>query len=106
MRFSLAASLAVAALGLASHASGFQSRVSTSNTAAGRSWTALAATTPTDLEQSTSSPCAIPDGVIPESVTAQGLRSAILTNANGELVSLGEQMGKGTSVVVFLRHLG
>jgi hypothetical protein len=50
-------------------------------------------------------PCATPD-VIPESVTAKVLRSATLTDANGELVRLGDKMGKGTSIVVFLRHLG
>jgi len=51
-------------------------------------------------------PCAIPDGAIPGSVTAQGLRAAFLTNADGDRVTLGECMGKGTSIVVFLRHLG
>jgi hypothetical protein len=44
--------------------------------------------------------------VIPESVTAKALRSATLTNADGELITLGDKMGKGTSIVVFLRHLG
>jgi hypothetical protein len=36
------------------------------------------------------------------------LRSAMLTNAAGELVSLGDSMGTGTgsSLVIFLRHLG
>jgi len=43
---------------------------------------------------------------IPETVTAEALRSAVLTNSDGELVSLGEKMGQGTSIVVFLRHLG
>jgi hypothetical protein len=52
-----------------------------------------------------SAPCATPD-IIPESVTAKQLRSAYLTNANGEIVNLGEKMGKGTSIVIFLRHLG
>ena len=56
-------------------------------------------------ESDTASPCAMPE-VIPESVTAQNLRSAILKNANGEFVNLGEKMGSGTSIVVFLRHLG
>jgi hypothetical protein len=51
------------------------------------------------------SPCATPD-IIPESVTTKSLRSAILTNADGEFVNLGDKMGKGTSIVVFLRHLG
>ena len=56
-------------------------------------------------ESESSAPCAMPD-VIPESVTARDLRSAILTNADGELVNLGEKMGNGKSIVVFLRHLG
>jgi hypothetical protein len=34
------------------------------------------------------------------------LRSAQVTNVYGQLVSLGDVMGSGTSVVVFLRHLG
>ena len=53
-------------------------------------------------------PCAIPTDVAPSDVTASVLRSAMVTNVNGELVSLGDQMGsKGTtSIVVFLRHLG
>jgi len=37
---------------------------------------------------------------------AQALRSAQLTNAQGEKVRLGDYMGQGTSIVVFLRHLG
>jgi hypothetical protein len=50
-------------------------------------------------------PCATPD-IIPPQVTAKALRSAVLTDADGNLVRLGEEMGKGTSIVVFLRHLG
>ena len=50
-------------------------------------------------------PCATPD-VIPESVTAKILRSATLTDAKGDSIALGDKMGKGTSIVVFLRHLG
>lgn len=52
------------------------------------------------------SPCAIPNDVIPDSVTARGLRSAVLTNIDGEKVRLDQKMGKGTSIVIFLRHLG
>jgi len=44
--------------------------------------------------------------IIPESVTGKILRSAVLTDADGELVRLGDRMGEGTSIVVFLRHLG
>ncbi|CAJ1945971.1 unnamed protein product [Cylindrotheca closterium] len=63
----------------------------------------LAASSTADAE---SSPCAGRNDAIPESVTAQSLRSAVLTNVDGELVRLDEKMGKGTSIVVFLRHLG
>eukprot|EP00980_Cylindrotheca_fusiformis_P006208 scaffold1327_cov124-Cylindrotheca_fusiformis.AAC.12 len=52
-----------------------------------------------------SSPCTMPD-VVPETVTAKALRSSMLTNADGNVVNLGEKMGQGTSIVVFLRHLG
>jgi len=41
-----------------------------------------------------------------ESGSAQLLRQATLTNANGELKKLGDAMGPNTSVVIFLRHLG
>ena len=52
-------------------------------------------------------PCEVPSNVeIPASVTAASLRSAQLTNVNGETVNLGECMGPGTSIVIFLRHLG
>jgi len=44
--------------------------------------------------------------VVPELVTAETLRSAILTDAKGGSIRLGDKMGKGTSIVVFLRHLG
>ena len=63
----------------------------------------------TNLLQSTvtdDAPCATPDIDVPKGVTAKLLRSAVLTNADGESVSLGDKMGPGTSVVVFLRHLG
>jgi hypothetical protein len=29
-----------------------------------------------------------------------------LTNVNGEKIRLDEKMGSGTSIVIFLRHLG
>lgn len=56
-------------------------------------------------------PCDIPTDVInPDLVSQKGsgklLRSAMLTDANGEVIRLGDKMGKGTSVVVFLRHMG
>mmetsp|Transcript_36494 Transcript_36494/g.40302 ORF Transcript_36494/g.40302 Transcript_36494/m.40302 type:complete len:114 (+) Transcript_36494:29-370(+) len=65
-----------------------------------------AALTATATDEEEAAPCDTPDGVIPEFVTAQALRSASLTNADGEIVTLGEKMGKGTSIVIFLRHLG
>mmetsp|Transcript_12147 Transcript_12147/g.25124 ORF Transcript_12147/g.25124 Transcript_12147/m.25124 type:complete len:119 (-) Transcript_12147:863-1219(-) len=34
------------------------------------------------------------------------IRQLQLTNINGELVTLGDKMGQGMSMVVFLRHLG
>jgi hypothetical protein len=56
---------------------------------------------------SASEPCPMPSNIeIPESVTAASLRSAQLTNIDGELINLGDRMGKGTSIVIFLRHLG
>ena len=55
-------------------------------------------------------PCVEPVGANVEYIASQKgsgklLRSARLTNANGESIVLGNLMGKGTSVVVFLRHL-
>lgn len=53
--------------------------------------------------------CDMPTDVVqaPESVSAATLRSAMLTNAKGETIRLGDRMSdKGTSIVVFLRHLG
>jgi len=39
-------------------------------------------------------------------IPASKLRSAQITNVDGEIVSLGEKIGTGTSIVVFLRHMG
>ena len=39
-------------------------------------------------------------------VKASQIRSAQLTNADGENITLGDKMGKGTSLVIFLRHMG
>lgn len=54
------------------------------------------------------SPCIIPkdNDQAMDSVTSQVLRSASLLNAKGDRVRLGDVMTEGTSVVVFLRHLG
>mmetsp|Transcript_13483 Transcript_13483/g.17037 ORF Transcript_13483/g.17037 Transcript_13483/m.17037 type:complete len:114 (+) Transcript_13483:22-363(+) len=56
-------------------------------------------------------PCDIPDDVVPTDLTAQKgsaslLRSAVLTNVDGDFVSLDRLMGKEKSVVIFLRHMG
>ena len=62
-------------------------------------------------EESTT-PCAMPEGVeaapdlTSQPGSAQLLRSNVVTNAEGDFVQLGEAMGTGTSVVVFLRHMG
>jgi hypothetical protein len=55
--------------------------------------------------------CDMPDGVDATDFMSQKgsgdiLRSAMLTNAAGEKVSLGDSMGSGSSLVIFLRHLG
>ena len=39
-------------------------------------------------------------------VKASQIRSAQLTNVNGESITLGEAIGDGTSLVIFLRHMG
>ena len=60
-----------------------------------------------DQDTTEGSICDIPSNVqVPEDFTAAGLRSAVLTDADGNIVRLGEKMGSGTSVVIFLRHLG
>jgi len=106
MKLSLVAA-AVAAMGFATPTSAFQSvhptALSQSSTIT-RTGQLFAVST--NNKQDESSPCAMPNDVIPESVTAQGLRSAMLTNANGDKIRLGDQMGQGTSIVIFLRHLG
>jgi len=40
------------------------------------------------------------------SISASILRNAGLTNSKDETVKLGDVMGKGKSVVIFLRHMG
>lgn len=55
--------------------------------------------------------CDIPTDVTTQSLvsekgSAKVLRSAVLTNADGDSIRLGDQMGNGVSVVIFLRHLG
>lgn len=56
-------------------------------------------------------PCDIPESIInPDLVSQKGsgnlFRNVMLTDADGKVVRLGDKMGGGTSVVIFLRHLG
>lgn len=63
-------------------------------------------------ETDTSKPCDMPEGFddVPSLVSQKGsgtiLRSQTVTNSEGDLVSLDKAMGKGKSIVVFLRHMG
>ena len=97
MKFSVAA-LAAGLVALASSADAFQaphvSRSAKSSLVSSRF-----------MSSSVEAPCATPD-IIPPQVTAKALRSALLTNADGNLVKLGQEMGNDVSIVVFLRHLG
>ena len=99
MKFSVAA-LAAGLVALATSANAFQaphvSRPATSSLVSSRFMSS-------SVQEET--PCATPD-IIPPQVTAKALRSALLTDANGNLVKLGQEMGNGVSIVVFLRHLG
>jgi len=66
---------------------------------------------PSSKLYSTEAPCDIPADVLPTDLTSEKgsasiLRSAVLTNVDGDFVSLGRLMGKGKSVVIFLRHMG
>jgi hypothetical protein len=70
---------------------------------------------PNSLERSMSSSetetvCDMPEGVkVHDLISQKGsgklIRSAILSNVNGDVVRLGDEMGQGTSLVIFLRHL-
>lgn len=56
-------------------------------------------------------PCDIPNDIVhPALVSQKGsgklMRDAMLTDVNGDTIKLGDKMGRGTSVVVFLRHMG
>lgn len=57
-------------------------------------------------------PCEAPSGVAPapdlasQKGSASIIRSTIVRNADGDAVPLDAAMGPGTSVVVFLRHMG
>jgi len=54
------------------------------------------------VEKVTSEPSLPTDIKIP----ASQIRAAQLTTTDGETITLGDKMGKGTSVVIFLRHMG
>mmetsp|Transcript_5402 Transcript_5402/g.10148 ORF Transcript_5402/g.10148 Transcript_5402/m.10148 type:complete len:115 (+) Transcript_5402:112-456(+) len=60
------------------------------------------------MQQGETSPCAVPEEneQTVNAVTAQALRSASLLDFEGKRVTLGNAMKEGTSIVVFLRHLG
>ena len=91
---------AAALVALSALASGFQpAAVKSAVTTTSSSVLSLAATTE-------GTPCDTPDIAIPEGVTANVLRSAVLTNVDGQKVQLGDKMGSGTSIVIFLRHMG
>ncbi len=60
---------------------------------------------------STTTPCNIPQDIKPIDLVSQKgsasiLRSVVLTNVDGDFISLGKLMGKGKSIIVFLRHMG
>lgn len=64
-------------------------------------------TSPSTNLRSTPQPCDIPTDI--QSSTLQNsmpLRNAIVTSIDDQLVPLSKPMGEGTSVVVFLRHMG
>ena len=65
----------------------------------------------TDEETDTGAPCAIPDDVevvslVNEPNGGRKIRYSVVTDVNGDFIPLDRPMGKGKSVVVFLRHLG
>lgn len=91
---------ASALVALVAVASAFQPVVRPSNGVVSSSTSLLMASS------SAATPCDTPDIAIPEGVTANVLRSAVLTNADGESIRLGDKMGSGVSVVIFLRHMG
>jgi len=52
-------------------------------------------------------PCDIPTDIEPTTLQdASALRSAVVTNIDGDFVPLSRVMGDGDSIVVFLRHMG
>ena len=68
----------------------------------------LGASTSSSTTETTESPCTVAEDNQEQvdKATAQSLRSATVVNARGERVSLGQVMKDGTSIVVFLRHMG
>mmetsp|Transcript_13243 Transcript_13243/g.37786 ORF Transcript_13243/g.37786 Transcript_13243/m.37786 type:complete len:102 (-) Transcript_13243:861-1166(-) len=67
---------------------------------------------PLHTTEQSNAPCDAPEGVetAPDLTSQPGsarlLRSNVVTNADGDFIQLGDSMGTGTSVVVFLRHMG
>jgi hypothetical protein len=61
-----------------------------------------------ESKETTTSPCDVDASNEKNvaSVTALSLRSASLLNIRGQRVRLGDVMAEGTSIVVFLRHMG
>jgi len=68
--------------------------------------------TPLLAVKAEATPCDIPTDIQPTTaLTAQPnagkiLRSAVVTDINGDFLPLDRPMGQGTSVVIFLRHMG
>ena len=68
-----------------------------------------------EVESSSSAtPCEVPEGVNMDEVASMVgkrgaggiLRSQIVTNSEGDFIPLASAMGEGTSIVIFLRHMG
>ena len=49
---------------------------------------------------------AMPASLVHQKGSGELFRSAKVTDVDGNMVRLGDKMGKGKSVVIFLRHLG
>ena len=113
MRLIAAATLLAAALLLGDngvdsfatrHPATRNSRRTSEDSAARRSCSIIRKATQTD-----ETPCTVAEGndAAIDGVTAQSIRSASVLNVDGERFELGDVMSKsGTSIVVFLRHMG
>jgi len=65
----------------------------------------LSSTEPCDVCEETEKTPSLPS-LVNQKGAGSLLRNAVLTNVDGESVSLDGAMGKGASVVIFLRHMG